>query len=61
VDRELYKNLILNTDSDISNRLDVISWVKKMLERTVAFRKERAKPGWLGNEDNVFIRGSLFQ
>jgi hypothetical protein len=51
VDRELYKNLILNTDSDISNRLDVISWVKKMLERTVAFRKERAKERGVGPKD----------
>jgi hypothetical protein len=36
---------------DISNRLDVISWVKKMLERTVAFRKERAKERGVGPKD----------
>jgi hypothetical protein len=29
----------------------VISWVKKMLERTVAFRKERAKERGVGPKD----------
>ncbi len=49
--KELYKDQILNTDSDISNRLDVISWVKKLLERTVAFRQERAEERGVGPRD----------